>query len=156
MLTYIWWIAAFLLIAGEVMAPGFFLLWVGLAAAAMGLTALVLPGMGLLTQVVVFSAYTFASCYAYARWLRPRIEKTAPGSEGLNQRGTRMIGEIYVLCEPIVNGHGKAKVGDGQWLATGADMPIGTSVVVRRVDGTTLGVEEANPMVGIAKRQIRD
>ena len=29
---YLWWILALLLIAGEVMAPGYFLLWIGLFA----------------------------------------------------------------------------------------------------------------------------
>jgi membrane protein implicated in regulation of membrane protease activity len=153
-LMYLWWILAFLLIAGEILVPGFFLLWIGLAAGAMGATALIFPNMGILTQVVLFSGYTFASCYAYAKWFRARIERADPEASGLNQRGQRMVGQIYVLSAPIVNGHGTAKVGDGQWSATGSDMPTGTKVVVRRVDGNTLQVEEADPVLREAPRDI--
>ena len=31
---FLWWILALLLIAGELLVPGYFLLWIGLAAAA--------------------------------------------------------------------------------------------------------------------------
>jgi membrane protein implicated in regulation of membrane protease activity len=147
-LMYMWWTAAVVLIAGELALPGFFLLWIGLAAGAMGLTTLMVPGMGLLAQVLLFGCYTFSSCYLYARFLRKFIEKSSPDGVGLNKRGDRMVGQIYVLAVPIVNGHGKANVGDGQWLVTGSDMPIGTNVIVRRVDGTTLEVEDVNSMIG--------
>ena len=32
---YLWWIVALLLIGGEVILPGYFMLWIGIAAAAM-------------------------------------------------------------------------------------------------------------------------
>lgn len=140
---YLWWILALLLIAGEVMAPGYFLLWIGIAAAAMGVLLWVFPGMGLLLQAVLFGALALAACLAYARWLRPRIERRAPGGERLNRRGEQMIGQRYELVEAIVNGRGKVRVGDGQWLVSGPDLPLGSTVEVVAVDGTTLKVRAA-------------
>ncbi|GGY15321.1 membrane protein [Rhodanobacter panaciterrae] len=140
---YLWWILALLLIAGEVLLPGYFMLWIGLAAAAMGVVLWAVPTLGLLTQAVLFALLAFAFCVGYARWLRPRLERSAPGDERLNRRGEQMIGQRYVLVEPIVNGRGKARVGDGQWLVSGPDLPLGSTVEVVAVEGTTLQVRAA-------------
>jgi membrane protein implicated in regulation of membrane protease activity len=140
---YLWWILALLLIAGEVLLPGYFMLWIGLAAAAMGVVLWAAPTLGLLTQAVLFALLAFAFCVGYARWLRPRLERSSPGDERLNRRGEQMIGQRYVLVEPIVNGRGKARVGDGQWLVSGPDLPLGSTVEVVSVEGTTLQVRAA-------------
>ena len=140
---YLWWILALLLIGGEVLLPGYFLLWIGLAAAAVGVVLLVVPPLGLLIQAVLFALLAFAACVLYARVLRPKLDKSEPGSETLNRRGERMIGQRYELIEPIINGRGKARVGDGQWLVNGPDLPLGSLVEVIAVDGTTLQVRAA-------------
>jgi membrane protein implicated in regulation of membrane protease activity len=140
---YLWWILALLLIAGEVLLPGYFMLWIGLAAAAMGVALWFVPALGVLPQAVLFALLSFAACVAYARWLRPRLERRAPGDERLNRRGEQMIGQRYELIEPIVNGRGKARVGDGQWLVSGPDLPLGSTVEVVAVEGTTLQVRAA-------------
>ena len=140
---YLWWILALLLIAGELLLPGYFLLWIGLAAAAMGVVLWVDPALGMLVQAILFGLLAFASCVGYARWLRPRLERRAPGGERLNRRAEQLVGQRYELIEPIVNGRGKARVGDGQWLVSGPDLPLGTTVEVVAVEGTTLQVRAA-------------
>ncbi|KRE85419.1 hypothetical protein ASG75_07440 [Rhodanobacter sp. Soil772] len=140
---YLWWILALLLIAGELLLPGYFLLWIGLGAAAMGVVLWADPTLGLLVQAVLFGLLAFASCVGYARWLRPRLERRVPGDERLNRRAEQLIGQRYELIEPIVNGRGKARVGDGQWLVSGPDLPLGTTVEVVAVEGTTLQVRAA-------------
>ena len=140
---YLWWILALLLIGSEVLLPGYFLLWIGLAAAAVGVVLLVVPPLGLMIQAVLFALLAFAACVLYARVLRPKLDKREPGSETLNRRGERMIGQRYELIEPIVNGRGKARVGDGQWLVNGPDLPLGSLVEVIAIDGTTLQVRAA-------------
>lgn len=140
-LHYLWWIVALVLIGGEVVLPGYFMLWIGIAAAAMGIVALAVPDMSPLAQAVVFAAFAFASCFAYWKFVRPRIERTPPGHANLNRRGEQLIGRRYVLCEAIVQGRGKARVGDGMWLVSGPDLPLGATVRVIGIDGTTLRVE---------------
>lgn len=142
---YVWWILALLLFAGEVLAPGFFLLWIGIAAAAMGLVMLVFPTLGILPQAVLFAVLAFASCMVWWRWLRPRLGRNDdPAAHTLSRRGAQMIGRRYVLVEPIVNGRGKAKVGDSQWLVEGPDLPLGATVEVEAVEGSTLKVRAAS------------
>jgi membrane protein implicated in regulation of membrane protease activity len=143
-LHYVWWVLALLLIAGEVLLPGYFMLWIGVAAAAMGVIVLVLPTLGVLPQAIGFVVLAFISCILYWRFVRPRLERdVAADSVLLNRRGARMIGQRYVLETAIVNGRGKARVGDGQWLVEGPDLPSGTTVEVVGVEGTTLKVRAA-------------
>jgi len=140
---YLWWILALLLIAGELLLPGYFMLWIGVAAAAMGVVLWVMPALGVLAQAILFGVLAIVACVLYARFLRPRLEKRDPGNERLNRRGEQMIGQRYELVEAIVNGRGKARVGDGQWLVSGPDLPVGATVEVVAVDGTTLRVRAA-------------
>ncbi|HET6430924.1 NfeD family protein [Dyella sp.] len=142
-LHYLWWTLALLLIAGEVLLPGYFMLWIGLAAAVMGILLWLVPGLGMLGQAIIFAALAIASCVLYARLLRGRIERSDPGSERLNRRADQMIGQRYVLTEAIVNGRGKASVGDSQWLVAGPELPLGANVEVVAVHGTTLQVRPA-------------
>lgn len=140
---YLWWVLALVLIGLEVILPGYFLLWIGIAAALTGVLLLALPGLSLLAQAIAFCVLAFAACVVYWYVLRPRLQRAEPRHEKLNQRGAQMIGRHYELIEPIVNGRGKAKVGDGQWLVSGPDLPLGATVQVVGVDGTTLKVRPA-------------
>lgn len=137
-LHYWWWILALVLIAVEVILPGYFMLWIGIAAGVTGLVVLVAPGLSLLGQALVFAALAFLSCAAYWYGLRPKLMRNEPGDARLNRRGEQKIGQRYVLIEPIVNGRGKAQVGDGMWLVSGPDLPVGSMVEVVGVAGTTL------------------
>ncbi|HXP01972.1 MAG TPA: NfeD family protein [Luteibacter sp.] len=138
---YLWWIVALLLIGGEVILPGYFMLWIGIAAAAMGAVLLLLPDLGALAQAIVFALFAFVSCFVYWKVVRPRLERIPAGNERLNRRGEQLIGQRFPLCEAIVNGRGKAKVGDGMWLVNGPDLPLGATVEVVGIDGTTLRVK---------------
>jgi len=91
-LHYLWWVLALVLIAGEVLIPGYFLLWIGIGAAVMGVIVLVLPALGVLPQAIGFVVLAFISCILYWRFVRPRLERdAAPDSVLLNRRGARMI-----------------------------------------------------------------
>jgi membrane protein implicated in regulation of membrane protease activity len=138
---YIWWVLGLVLIGAEVLMPGFFLLWIGIAAAAMGVILWLVPGMSVLLQAVLFAALAFISCYAYWRLFRPH--QALDGDSRLNRRGEQLIGGRYVLETAIVNGRGKARVGDSLWLVEGPELPVGSSVEVLAVDGSTLRVKAA-------------
>ena len=140
---YIWWIVALVLIAIEVVMPGYFMLWIGIGAAVTGALVFIVPGLSMLTQSIVFAVLAFASCTAYWYWLRPTLQRNEPGDERLNRRAEQLIGNRYVLIEAIVNGRGRARVGDGQWLVSGPDLPMGSTVEVVAVEGTTLKVRPA-------------
>ncbi|MEO6688585.1 MAG: NfeD family protein [Dokdonella sp.] len=137
--NYGWWIAALVLIAAEMILPGYFLLWIGIAAGVMGVVTLIAPSLPAIAQAVAFALLALASCLVYWRYIRPLAEQR-DDQPLLNRRGKKLVGERFVLIEPIVNGRGKVKVGDGQWLAEGPELPAGSEVEVLSVDGTTLRV----------------
>ena len=139
---YGWWLLALVLIGAELVMPGFFMLWIGMAAAAMGLILMFLPELSFLTQAVLFVALALVSCYVYWHFVRSAAGETSDQPR-LNRRAEQHIGRRYVLDTAIVNGRGKVKVGDSPWLAEGPDLPAGTEVEVIGADGTTLKVQKA-------------
>lgn len=137
--NYGWWILALVLIAAELVAPGYFLLWIGLAAAVMGLIMLIVPGMGFLAQAILFAVLSVLICFVYWKYIRPATE-LRDDQPLLNKKGARMIGRRVTVVEAIVNGRGKVKIGDSVWLAEGIDKEVGSVVEVVSVSGTTLTV----------------
>lgn len=137
--NYGWWLLALVLIGAEMVAPGYFLLWIGIAAGAMGVITWIFPALPALVQAVSFALLSIAACAAYWKFVRPYAEQR-DDQPLLNKRGAQLVGQRFVLAEAIVNGRGKVRVGDGAWLASGPDLPAGSEVEVVAVDGTTLSV----------------
>ncbi len=141
---FVWWSAALVLAAAEVLAPGYFLLWIGLGAAATGALVMVLPNLGVLAQSMSFTTLAFLSCVSYWYWLRPAMQRGDRQDVTLNRRGASLVGQRLVLTEAIREGRGRVRVGDSVWLATGPDLPAGTEVEVIDVEGVLLNVRPAN------------
>ncbi|HLU13472.1 MAG TPA: NfeD family protein [Arenimonas sp.] len=134
----VWGCVALALIAAETIVPGAFLLWLGLAAAALWLLLWVLP-LSVTWQVVLFVLLSFVSVGIYIRWFRPRL---SPGDQPLlNRREQQLVGQVFELEQAIVNGRGRLKIGDAFWTAEGPDLPAGTRVRVVAARDMALKVE---------------
>jgi membrane protein implicated in regulation of membrane protease activity len=59
----------------------------------------------------------------------------------LNRRAEALVGRIFTLERPIMDGSGTIPIDDTVWRIRGADVPAGRRVKVVRVDGTVLHVE---------------
>lgn len=136
-----WWVAGLLLLALEAFFPGAVFLWMGVAAMATGLVSWAVPGLGWQWELALFSALAIASFFAYKRF-RPAAKPT--DQPHLNRRGAAYIGRRLTLDKTIVNGVSRIRIDDTQWRITGPDLPAGTAVVVKAVDGATL-VVDADP-----------
>ncbi|MDR3073362.1 MAG: NfeD family protein [Deltaproteobacteria bacterium] len=142
--TILWWhwcTAGLVLIALEILAPGVFLLWIGLGALATGLVA-ALSGIGdAQIQCLIFIPLVFASLFLGRRFIR----KAASGDDNtLNRRTAACIGRTAEVVEPIAGGRGRIRLGDTVWTARGEDCPRGTAVVVTGGEGTELFVRRAD------------
>jgi inner membrane protein len=128
----------------EIIAPGVFFLWLGVAAIATGLVLLVLPGLPWTVQILLFAALSVVAVYAGRRFFSG--QGSASDHPGLNRRGDRYVGQIFTLEEATVDGRGRLRVGDGWWrmTTTGGDLPAGVRVRVVAVEGTTLKVQAAD------------
>jgi membrane protein implicated in regulation of membrane protease activity len=136
-----WACAALLLIAAETFVPGAFLLWLGLAAAALFLIVLLIPGIGLLWQVLLFVLLSFVSIFVYVSFIRGKARRS--DQPLLNRKGEQLVGREFPLHEAIVNGRGRVKMGDALWTVEGPDLPVGSQVRVIAVDSMILKVQEA-------------
>jgi membrane protein implicated in regulation of membrane protease activity len=139
---YGWWLLALVLIGAEILMPGFFMLWIGIAAAAMGVVVLLLPDLSFPWQAVLFVVFSLASCYLYWKFVR-HARDAASDQPLLNRRAEQYVGRRFFLDSAIVNGQGKARVGDSVWVVEGPELPAGSPIEVVAVDGSTLKVQAA-------------
>ena len=134
-----WVIAGLVLAAAEILVPGVFLVWLGLAALATGLVTAALP-MPWQSQTILFAGLAVALVA-----VATRLHRRGPGSGGpdLNRADRGLVGREGVLDEPIVQGAGRIRFDDTLWRITGPDLPAGGRVRVTGISGTVLRVEAA-------------
>jgi len=133
----VWFVAGLVLCAAEMVAPGFFLLWIGLAACGTGALTAAL-GWGWHAQLAAFVVLMVA-LIALAAW---RIRRRPP-RDVVNAPTAGLIG---ATCHALAfeAGEGRVSLRDGTWPARVADASSPASGDVMRVvglDGTTLLVE---------------
>ena len=135
---WLWAIGGLLLLIAEVIAPGFFLFFLGAAAIANGLFTL-LVGLGLAQQLVLFVLYTALAVMIGKRW----YAEPDPGDHphAINEPAKRMIGRTVTVVSEVDDHAGRVRVGDGEWNARGGPASPGERVTVTDVDGNCLIVE---------------
>jgi len=137
-----WIVLAALLATVEILAPGFFFIWLAGAALLTGLILFAGSLFGLLpggdVQLVVFAALAVASVFLWQRFHHRGMRRA---KNTLNRRGSQMIGRTFTLSEPIVNGRGVIRADDTVWKVEGADLPAGNQVTVTGIEGTILKVK---------------
>ncbi|MCR0984235.1 NfeD family protein [Roseomonas populi] len=133
----IWLLAGLLLLGAEMILPGAFLLWAGIAAVGTGLLGLAVePGFPL--SVVVFAVLLAAGIALALR--RRRVG----GASGLNTPESGLVGRDGVVL-PSAGPGLRVRVGDSDWAARaeGAVPAAGAVVRVEAVEGTVLRVKAA-------------
>jgi membrane protein implicated in regulation of membrane protease activity len=122
----------------ELMAPGTFMLWLGLSALLVGLISLGVDWPWQY-QLVAFALFTLASIPLWRRVAR-RVEPEGD-QPFLNRRADAFVGREFTLEKPIMGGNGTVRIDDSIWRLAGPDCPAGSRVRVVRADAATLVVE---------------
>ncbi|TCL69705.1 NfeD family protein [Rhizobium sp. BK251] len=138
-----WWVLGLVLLAAEMIAPGFFLVWIGLAALGVGMLSLLLWENALWVwqvQLLLFAVLSVAVTLL-GRRLVYRSDRT--DEPFLNQRSASLVGRTATLQEPISEGRGRIHLDDTIWTVMGPDLPVGTRVKVIASNGRDLTVEAA-------------
>lgn len=138
-----WMVLGLILLGAEILVPGIFLIWIGIAALAVGALSLALWPFAFWTwqvQVIVFLVLALASALAGRAFMRGRDVSDEPL---LNRRAAQLVGRTATLGEPIVNGRGRIRIDDTTWRVSGPDLGVGATVRVIRADGGELVVEKA-------------
>jgi inner membrane protein len=137
-----WWIFGIVLLVAEIVVPGNFLVWVGIAGLLTGLFSNLFWETSWWVweaQWLVFAALSAISLWIGRTWLHRRRGFTDEPT--LNQRGASLVGRTADLIDPIHNGRGRVKIGDTIWMVRGPDLPAGSRVKVVASDGSDLNVE---------------
>ena len=121
--AWLWLIGGVILLIAEVIAPGFFLIFIGAAAIATGLLTLAV-GFAVALQLAVFAALAFLAVRIIGRrFYASRYDYTADPL--LNNRVARLLGKVVVVVQ----------------TARGGPAAIGERVRIVDVEGNCLKVE---------------
>lgn len=134
-----WLVFAVVLGALETLIPGAVMIWFAAAAAVISLLMVIIP-LPWQWQWVLWPVLGLAAMIVYRRFKDTHPEYTE--QPVLNQRGLQYVGQVFELVEPIENGVGKVRIGDGAWKVSGPALAAGTSVRVTGVDGAVLTVQQ--------------
>lgn len=134
------WITLGIALLGlELLVPGSFLMWLGLAALGVGLVAFLLD-LSWQMELVVFGVLALTFLFFGRRFFARRGDSSTD-TPNLNDRAATHLGKQMVLGEPLSGGTGRVKLGDTMWRIEGPDLPAGTRVEVKATRGATLQVE---------------
>ena len=139
--TWNWLIFGVVLMALELLAPGVFLFWLGLAALLVGLLSFAFnPSWQL--QILMFAVFAAA---AVPLWRRVARNNTAVSKSNpfLNKRADALVGRVFTLEKPIIDGAGTVRIDDTVWRVAGPDAPAGSRVKIVHADGASLTVAAA-------------
>ena len=133
--AWLWIAGGVLLCAAEMLVPGVFLFWIGLAAMATG-AALMLQPLSLALALLLFGLAAIIFMLL-GRLVYGSLRKSE-ARPFLNQRAEGLIGKLFVLEQPIVNNAGRIRVDDSVWRIAGPDAAAGSRVKVVAVEGAVL------------------
>ena len=148
---WFWVILSAILIVGEILTTGFFLLPFGIGAAAAAATTWF--GLGPVGQWIVFLAVSVPSLLLLKRFADHMTRSRDP----LRVASDRAVGKTGIVLEAVRphGGGGRVKVGLEDWRAEPedpVDIPEGSVIEVLRVEGTHLVVRSRpTPTTGQAE-----
>ena len=137
-----WAIAGLALAMLETLAPGVFMLWIGVAAFANALLLLAAP-LSIEWLLLTFCLFTAVSVLIGRKIYGAKdLSKDAPF---LNRRADALVGRETRLQAAIENGVGLAQIDDTVWRVAGPELPQGARVKIVGMtpDGTMLRIEPA-------------
>ncbi len=134
-----WWaIGGLLLLVAEMVAPGFFLVFIGAAAIATGLFTLLFD-LGAAPQLILFVLYTGLAVMIGKRWYGE--PDGGDQRHSINEPAKRLVGRTVTVTVDVDDHSGRVRVGDGEWNARGGPAAAGERVTVTAVEGNCLIVE---------------
>ena len=139
--TWNWLIFGVILMALELIAPGVFLFWLGLAALLTGLASFAFTPSWQV-QILMFAVFAAVAVPVWRRLARSSAADSAD-SPFLNKRADALVGRVFTLEKPIVDGAGTVRIDDTVWRVAGPDAPAGSRVRIVQADGARLTVAAA-------------
>lgn len=147
-MTIAWWhwlVLGFCLIGLELLIPSFTIIWFGLGAVAVALLVLVVPGVPLWLQVLLWAIASVTFTLMWFKYLRPKNSRTHAG-----QSKEALIGETGIIIRGTVDSYAKGTVrfriailGADEWTCYADELlSVGDTVQVEDIEGQMLKVRK--------------
>jgi len=124
-----WFIGGLILAGLEILAPGIYLLWIGLGAIIVGLVLALVPDLAISWQLVLFALLMLCSI---SLGFVVQRRGTAHPAERINEELQGLIGKHYLAATDFRAGEGRIHVADTTYGAI-SDEGIKAGEVVRAV-----------------------
>jgi len=136
--AWLWLIGGVILLISEIIAPGFFLVFIGAAAIVTGAFTLLFD-LGTSAQLALFALYAVIAFMVGRKvYANQNVDSTDPL---LNDRSARLVGKVVTVVNAVDEHEGRVRVGDSEWSARGGPAAPGERVRIVGVDGNCLRVE---------------
>jgi len=135
---WVWAVGGVLLLIAEIIAPGFFLVFVGAAAIATGVFTLLFD-LGTAPQLALFAIYAALAVVIGKRWYAEPHD--GDQRHPINEPAKRLVGKTVTAVTEVDDHGGRVRVGDGEWNARGGPAAVGDRLTVTGVEGNCLIVE---------------
>src|SRR5258708_27364710 len=123
-----WLMFGVLLMALELLAPGVFLFWLGLAALLVGLLSFAIhPSWQM--QILMFAIFAAAAVPLWRRLARSN-RGASKSNPFLNKRAEALVGRVFTLEKPIIDGSGTVRIDDTVVRVAGPDAPAAIRVPI--------------------------
>ena len=122
----------------EILLPGAFFIWIGIAAIALGFLVMFMPYLSFESQLFIYSIIALiAVILGRVYFAKNPIQSEQPL---LNERTVQYLGRVFTVVEPIIDGRGKVQIDGSFWRVEGEDCPEGTRVKIVKVSGMHLEI----------------
>jgi len=93
-------------------------------------------------QLLMFAVFAAAAVPAW-RYFAKSASSHSVSNPFLNKRTEALIGRVFTLEKPIIDGSGTVRIDDTIWRVAGPDAPAGSRVRIVQADGASLTVAAA-------------
>ncbi|EIJ68835.1 NfeD family protein [Pasteurella bettyae] len=136
-----WMILGFILLIGEIILPGIFLLWWGIAAIITAAIMALVPSISLTILGIFYAILAFILSLVWWKY-QHRKDAYDEAQTVLNQRQHAMLGATGIVQEFADTGVGRGYFGDTTWRIQGVELQVGDRIEVVSVQGITLKVRK--------------
>jgi membrane protein implicated in regulation of membrane protease activity len=93
-------------------------------------------------QILMFAVFAIAAVPLWRRVAR-NATTASKSNPFLNKRADALVGRLFTLEKPIIDGAGTVRIDDTVWRVAGPDAPAGSRVRIVKADGASLTVAAA-------------
>jgi len=136
-----WWVLTLAFVVCAAMFVKMIYIWLTIATVIVGAFAWIDPNTPLHIQLMLFGVITMGGVAITQYFGGKQQDETQSDNpefanqEQAEQQQNKLVGRIFTLEEPIINGSGTLKFDDQVWRLRGKDAAAGSEICIISIDG---------------------